>query len=416
MATKEITAMTDAVIQAESAFDKAKRWLITTGKAEKMSSEEIDTFLELASEFRLNPFKKEIHAALFKGKLTPITGYEVFIRRATRSGQLDGWEWKTQGTVVREAVEGGFRVNRFKSTLTATVKIWRKDWNHPFEHTISILEFCGSGPIWNSIPEFMLKKTCASQAFRLAFPDENEGMPDSKEEFDTYSDVDDHRDLSFLILEAEEIAKHKVEHEDIKPLVETIKEFVSLNDAKGALRHYQMLKAMPDKPDFKSPPTLLPLSNEHPLESTATDELVTAPEPEISEMEKAYYNAEQGLVLVYSNQEDRDAAVLSQLKVRELRMCDDYAALLRFVEFLRLKFKEKPKGEPKPRKKRSESTPQDSTESPILAPLEKLALVETVKQAVPSAEQDVFFQLISGAKTHADVDSIRENLKKNYGA
>jgi len=142
-------------------------------KAEKMQ------FIGIAKAFQLNPFKREIHCVPYmttvknpvtgewkkekERKLSIITGYEVYINRAERSGRLDGWNVK----IVDEGTP----------KCRAVVTIHRKGWGHPMEHEVFLREFQKETKAWKEMPFFMLKKVAIAQGMRLAFPDAVGGMP-----------------------------------------------------------------------------------------------------------------------------------------------------------------------------------------------------------------------------------------------
>ena len=54
-----------------------------------------------------------------ENKRVVIVGYEVYLKRAERTGNLDGWRAYIDGT---------------GEDARAVVEIYRKDWNHPFIH------------------------------------------------------------------------------------------------------------------------------------------------------------------------------------------------------------------------------------------------------------------------------------------
>lgn len=134
-------------------------------------------FVEIASAMKLNPFLNEIHAISYNTKDGPVfkcvTGYMVYIKRAERSGKLNGWE-------VSSAVNNG--------QMVSTVTIYRKDWEKPFRHSVRFNEVAQCSPsgelsrLWKKMPAFMCEKACISQGFRLCFPDELAGMPYTTEE------------------------------------------------------------------------------------------------------------------------------------------------------------------------------------------------------------------------------------------
>ena len=134
-------------------------------------------FIEIAAAMNLNPFLNEIHAISYNTKEGPVfkcvTGYIVYIKRAERSGKLNGWEVSSQNV-------GG--------QMVSTVTIYRKDWEKPFRHSVRFNEVAQYAPdgnlsrLWRKMPAFMCEKACISQGFRLCFPDELAGMPYTKEE------------------------------------------------------------------------------------------------------------------------------------------------------------------------------------------------------------------------------------------
>jgi phage recombination protein Bet len=151
---------------------KIIEYLDAAGKTKDLYDNEKKMFLNIAREFGLNPFKREIHITAYgQGdfrQCSIITGYEVYIKRAERTGKLDGWEITTEG-------EG--------KNLKAIVKIYRKDMKYPFVHEVYYTECVQTkkngevNAIWAKQPRFMTKKVAIGQAFRLCFSDDLGGMP-----------------------------------------------------------------------------------------------------------------------------------------------------------------------------------------------------------------------------------------------
>ena len=147
-------------------------YLAAFGLATQLTEPEKLQFIEVAQAFHLNPFKREIHVAVYgEGeyrRLSIITGYEVYLKRAERTGRLDGWKAWVEG-------EG--------DAMKALVEIHRKDWSEPFVHEVYWREAVqkkkdGSlTSFWTKQPKFQLKKVAISQGFRLCFPDELGGLP-----------------------------------------------------------------------------------------------------------------------------------------------------------------------------------------------------------------------------------------------
>jgi hypothetical protein len=90
------------------------------------------------------------------------------LKRAERTGKLDGWKAWVEG-------EG--------DAMKALVEIHRKDWAESFIHEVywreAVQKKKDGSPtsFWTKQPKFQLKKVAISQGFRLAFPDELGGLP-----------------------------------------------------------------------------------------------------------------------------------------------------------------------------------------------------------------------------------------------
>lgn len=158
--------------------DQILKYLDAFGLASELTEQEKLQFIEIAEAYQLNPFKREIYAVPYgQGdyrRLSIITGYEVFLKRAERTGKLDGWHAWVEGDT--------------EESFKAVIEIHRKDWNQSFRHEVFYKEAVqkkGDGTVtsfWRKMPRFQLRKVCISQGFRLAFPDELGGIPyDSSE-------------------------------------------------------------------------------------------------------------------------------------------------------------------------------------------------------------------------------------------
>lgn len=126
-------------------------------------------FLELAQAYGLNPFKREIYAVGYGNNFNVITGYEVYLKRAERTGVFDGYE-----TSWQDDANGNIR--------SCTCTVYRKDRNHPTKQTVFFTEYVQNTQIWKNKPHTMIEKVAIAQAFRKAFPDELGGMPYTAEE------------------------------------------------------------------------------------------------------------------------------------------------------------------------------------------------------------------------------------------
>ena len=76
-------------------------YLKAFGLATQLTESEKLQFIEIAQAFGLNPFKREVHVAVYcEGeyrKLSIITGYEVYLKRADRTCKRDGWRAWIEG-------------------------------------------------------------------------------------------------------------------------------------------------------------------------------------------------------------------------------------------------------------------------------------------------------------------------------
>lgn len=135
------------------------------------TDQEVAMGLAIVKSLKLNPFLREVHFIKYSqnDKMQIVVGYEVYLKRAERSGNLNGWSAGIDDT-----------------SKEAWVKIFRKDWKEPFEWRVNLAEFNKNQSTWKQIPSFMGKKVAIAQGFRLAFPDELGGLPYTQEEHQVY--------------------------------------------------------------------------------------------------------------------------------------------------------------------------------------------------------------------------------------
>jgi len=151
------------------------KFLESAGLAKSLNNEEKETFLQIAQAYQLNPFKREIYCTKYGTQMTIIVGFEVYLKRAERTGKMDGYSVKTEGSIK-------------DGNLKACITIYRKDWSRPYEHEVHYEEYVQTksdgtpNKFWKEKPITMLKKVAMSQGFRLCFSDELGGMPYTSEE------------------------------------------------------------------------------------------------------------------------------------------------------------------------------------------------------------------------------------------
>ena len=155
-------------VQKQTILDYLKAF----GLASELTEAEKLQFIEIAQAFKLNPFKREIHVAVFgegeNRRMSIVVGYETYLKRAERTGKLDGWNVSIEG-------EG--------ENMVATVEIWRRDWSHSFRHQVywreAVQKKRDGTPtsFWAKQPRLMLRKVALAQGFRWAFPEDLSGLP-----------------------------------------------------------------------------------------------------------------------------------------------------------------------------------------------------------------------------------------------
>jgi phage recombination protein Bet len=205
------------------------KYLDVMGLGTNLTNQEKEQFLQIAKAFNLNPFKREIYCSKYGSNTSIIVGYETYIKRAERSGLLNGWKAITEGSVK-------------EGTLRAVITINRKDWTEPFEHEVYYSEYVqltkegNPNKFWREKPMTMIKKVGISQAFRMCFSTELGGMPYTAEEIGT-----------------EEIAHEEISHKieiKLKSLEDAIDELQSCSDKECAAAIWKAYKHLHKEPAF----------------------------------------------------------------------------------------------------------------------------------------------------------------------
>lgn len=170
---KQITTTPVAMPLVTLPEQKLAEFLDIAGVGRELPQEKRRQFIEIAKAYCLNPFKREIYCVSYAGNTSIITGYEVYIKRAERTGLLNGW---------------GVEIKGSGEDMSAVITINRKDWTQPFKHEVYFSEAANRtkdgrlNSTWAKMPKFMLKKVAIAQGFRLCFSDELGGMPYTQDE------------------------------------------------------------------------------------------------------------------------------------------------------------------------------------------------------------------------------------------
>lgn len=190
------------------------------GLSATLTEQEKINFLNISQAFGLNPFKREIYCSKYGNQTSIIVGYETYIKRAERSGQLDGWNVVTEGKVDDKS-------------LKAIITIYRKDRKYPFVHEVYYSEYVQLTRD-NAVTKFwqksftMIKKVAMAQGFRLCFSDELGGIPYTKEEMPDVEIIDVQHEVVNVIPEAFKTLDEKIEDAKSVLIVANKENFKSL--------------------------------------------------------------------------------------------------------------------------------------------------------------------------------------------
>jgi len=174
-----------AIVKQEQLVEMIK---VLFPQLREISDLEILKALALAKKLGLDPLKREVYFLPFKSTVQIVISYLEYVKRAERSGKLDGWTVKLGKDEFGEFAE---------------VEIYRKDWSNPFRWKVYLNEVRKDTPSWKTMPLFMLRKVAISQAFRLAFPEETSELPLEEEEVVEYKTVEEVKTTSETISEVQ---------------------------------------------------------------------------------------------------------------------------------------------------------------------------------------------------------------------
>ena len=132
------------------------------GSGTKLTEAQKTLFYNIAISCQLNPLKREIYAVVYGQNFNLITGYEVYLKRAERTGLLDYW----RATVRHEDGEwiGVCEIKRKDRSEATVIEAWLDEYEQ-------------KNKMWQEKPRTMIRKVAIAQAFRMVFPDELGGLP-----------------------------------------------------------------------------------------------------------------------------------------------------------------------------------------------------------------------------------------------
>lgn len=146
---------------------------------------EVSLFLQLCKSQRLNPFVRDAYLVKYgSNPAQMITNYQVFNRRACRNDNYAGIE---NGVVVLRNGEivhkDGSAVYKAagETLLGGWAKVHFKDNRKPAYAEVALDDYSTGKSNWQKMPGVMIEKCAKAAAWRLAFPDDFQGMYVSEE-------------------------------------------------------------------------------------------------------------------------------------------------------------------------------------------------------------------------------------------
>ena len=165
-----------------------RRYLVNGQGA--VTDEEVVMFINLCRYQQLNPFLKEAYLIKYSNSqpATMVVGKDTFLKRAEKHPKYDG---NRAGVYVQRDKSIEKRVGTLilpgEKLVGGWAEVFRRDWNHPVEISVSYQEYEGktkNGDTtrqWARMPATMIRKIALVQALREAFPDNFQGMYDAAE-------------------------------------------------------------------------------------------------------------------------------------------------------------------------------------------------------------------------------------------
>lgn len=146
---------------------------------------EVSLFLQLCKSQRLNPFVKDAYLVKYgSNPAQMITNYQVFNRRACRNDNYAGIENGVvvlrNGEIVRKDGSAVYKAAG-EALLGGWAKVYFKDNRKPAYAEVALDDYSTGKSNWAKMPGVMIEKCAKAAAWRLAFPDDFQGMYVSEE-------------------------------------------------------------------------------------------------------------------------------------------------------------------------------------------------------------------------------------------
>ncbi len=146
---------------------------------------EVSLFLQLCKSQRLNPFVKDAYLVKYgSNPAQMITNYQVFNRRACRNenyaGIGNGVVVLRNGEIVHKEGSAVYKAAG-ETLLGGWAKVYFKDNRKPAYAEVALDDYSTGKSNWSKMPGVMIEKCAKAAAWRLAFPDDFQGMYVSEE-------------------------------------------------------------------------------------------------------------------------------------------------------------------------------------------------------------------------------------------
>lgn len=159
-----------------------RKMIVKSSTPDKVSDEEIGTFIAMCKFNELNPFTREAYLTSYTSKTgvvntTMIISKEAYLKRADNFPEYEGFD---AGIIVRTG-DGKIeeRVGTFYVEGEVLVGGWAKAFRNgrrPVEVRISFKEYNTGQSLWAAKPATMIRKVAIVQALREAFPSQLSAM------------------------------------------------------------------------------------------------------------------------------------------------------------------------------------------------------------------------------------------------
>ena len=146
---------------------------------------EVALFLQLCKSQRLNPFVKDAYLVKYgSNPAQMITNYQVFNRRACKNENYGGIENGVtvlrNGEIVHKDGSAVYKAAG-ETLLGGWAKVYFKDNRKPAYAEVALDDYSTGKSNWSKMPGVMIEKCAKAAAWRLAFPDDLQGMYCSEE-------------------------------------------------------------------------------------------------------------------------------------------------------------------------------------------------------------------------------------------